>query len=152
MAEIHESISVNARAERVFDIVDDEQKYPSYVPNVTGVADVVRSQGRVGDSVRIIYKVLGVTFDEKFTVKVHQRPSRIGSTFKGGMTGTFDWRFEPQAEQTRVTVDVNYKLAGGAVGKAVDAMLLERTNQKTIQQMLQNLSRLATEAKAAGPA
>src|SRR5438876_5648293 len=104
------------------------------------------------DSVRIIYKVLGVTFDEKFTVKVHQRPSRIGSTFKGGMTGTFDWRFEPQAEQTRVTVDVNYKLAGGAVGKAVDAMLLERTNQKTIQQMLQNLSRLATEAKAPGPA
>src|SRR5438445_9937775 len=84
--------------------------------------------------------------------KVHQRPSRIGSTFKGGMTGTFDWRFEPQAEQTRVTVDVNYKLAGGAVGKAVDAMLLERTNQKTIQQMLQNLSRLATEAKAPGPA
>src|SRR5437879_13357084 len=97
MAEIHESISVNARAERVFDIVDDEQKYPSYVPNVTGVADVVRSQGRVRDSVRIIYKVLGVTFDEKFTVEVHQRPSRIGSTFKGAMTGTFDWRFEPAA-------------------------------------------------------
>lgn len=152
MAEIHESLAVNARAETVFDLVDDEQKYPSYVPNVTGVADAVRSQGRVGDSVRVIYKVLGVTFDEKFIVKEHQRPSRISSTFEGGMTGTFDWRFEPQADQTKVTVDVHYKLAGGVVGKAVDAMLLERTNQKTIQQMLQNLSRLATEAKAAGPA
>src|SRR5207244_4725562 len=70
MAEIHESISVNARAERVFDIVDDEQKYPSYVHNVTGVADVVRRQGRVGDSVRIIYKVMMVPFVDKFTVNL----------------------------------------------------------------------------------
>ena len=146
MSEIHKSLTIDAPAEKLFDIVDDEQRYPSYVPNVTGVEDITRSAGRVGDSVRIIYKVLGITFDEKFTITEHARPRRISSTFEGGMKGTFNWRFEPQGDQTKVSVDVNYQLAGGAVGKAIDAVLLQRTNERTVEQMLTNLSGLAREA------
>jgi len=51
----------------VFAIVDDPANFPKYVPNVHDVVDVRRSDGRIGDSFRVIYKVLGVTFDEKFT-------------------------------------------------------------------------------------
>jgi uncharacterized membrane protein len=62
------------------------------------------------------------------------------------MKGTFNWRFEPQGDQTEVSVDVNYQLAGGAVGKAIDVVLLQRTNERTVEQMLTNLSGLAKEA------
>ncbi len=62
---------------------------------------------------------------------------RIGIT-----EGTFDWSFEPHGQQTKTSVDVRYELAGGALGKAIDALVLERTNEKTIEHMLQNMQRI----------
>src|SRR5207245_9634038 len=87
MAEIHKSTTVAAPVDKVFEIVDDPANFPKYVPNVQDVVDVHRSPGRIGDSFRVIYKVLGVTFDEKFTVTDHERHQRIKSTFSGAITG-----------------------------------------------------------------
>ncbi len=145
MAEIHKSVTIEAPVEKAFEIVDDPENFPRYVPNVSQVVDVHRSDRRLGDSFRVIYKVLGLTFDEKFTVTDYQRLNRITATFEGGMKGTFAWSFEPQGHKTKVSVDINYRLAGGAIGKAVDALLLERTNEKTIGAMLQNLQRVVTQ-------
>ena len=143
MAEIHKSTTVAEPVEKVFDIVDDPANFPKYVPSVYEVVDIRRSEGRIGDSFRVIYKVLAVTFDEKFTVTDYERPNRIKSTFSGGMTGSFAWTFEPQGEGTKINVDVDYQLAGGPLGKAVDALMLQRVNDKTIEDMLKNLARIA---------
>ena len=149
MAEIHKSTTLAVPIEKVFEIVDDPANFPKYVPNVNDVADVRRSDGRIGDSFRLIYKVLGVTFDEKFTVTDYERPNRIKSTFSGGMTGTFAWTFEPQGDGTKINVDVDYKLAGGPLGKAVDSLMLQRVNEKTIEDTLKNLGRVAAEERSA---
>ncbi len=145
MAEIHKVATIDVPIAKVFDIVDDPSTFPKYVPNVREVVDMHRSDSRVGDSFRVIYRVLGITFDEKFTVTDYQRPDRIKSKFEGGMKGTFAWSFEPQGQKTKVSVDIDYRLAGGAIGKVVDALLLERTNEKTIGAMLQNLQRMVTQ-------
>src|SRR5713226_6580692 len=149
MAEIHKSTTVAAPADKVFEIVDDPENFPKYVPNVHDVVDVRRSAGRIGDSFRVIYKVLGVTFDERFTVTDYARPYRITSTFSGGMTGTFAWTFEPQGEGSKINIDIDYQLAGGPLGKAVDSLMLQRVNEKTIEDTLQNLGRVATEERSA---
>jgi len=73
----------------------------------------------------------------------YQHRNRIKSTFSGGMTGSFAWTFEPQGEGTKINVDVDYQLAGGPLGKAVDALMLQRVNDKTIEDMLKNLARIA---------
>lgn len=142
MSEIHKSVTIDAPAEKVYEFVDNPENFSKYVPNVQRVVDIKRSAGRVGDSFRVIYKVMGVTFDEKFTVTEHEPPRKAGSRFEGGMTGTFDWTFEPQGAQTETSVDVHYELAGGVLGKAADALVLERTNEKTIEGMLQNMRRI----------
>ena len=144
MAHIHKRATIDAPIEKVFDFVDDPERIPTYAPNVERVMDVVRTEKRVGDSFRVIYKVLGVTFDQKFKVTAYQRPNRVGNSVEGGMTGTFNWNFEPQGNQTQVSVDVQYSLAGGPIGKAVDAVMLERTNEKTMEQMLQNIQKALT--------
>ncbi len=142
MSEIHKSVTVDAPAENVYAFVENPENLAQYVPNVERVVDIKQSEGRIGDSFRVIYKVMGITFDEKFTVTEHQPPRKAGSRFEGGMKGTFDWSFEPKGQQTKTSVDVRYELAGGVLGKAVDALVLERTNEKTIEEMLQNLSRI----------
>jgi carbon monoxide dehydrogenase subunit G len=149
MSEIHKSVTIDATADKVYEFVDNPENFSKYVPNVERVVDIKRSEGRVGDSFRVIYKVMGVTFDEKFTVTEHQPPRKAGSRFEGGMKGTFDWSFETQGQQTKTSVDVRYELAGGALGKAIDALVLERTNEKTIGDMLQNMSRILAKERAA---
>jgi uncharacterized membrane protein len=146
MAEIHKSVSINAPAERVFDLIDDPGAIPSYTPNVERVEDVQQSEHRIGDTFRVIYKAVGATFKETFTVTEYERPTRLASRFENGMKGTFVYQVTPQGEQTTLTVDVQYQLPAGALGKAVDSLLLERTNETTIEKQLDNLRQLAAQA------
>jgi uncharacterized membrane protein len=148
MAEIHKTSTIQAPAEEVFTIIENPENFPRYVRNVSAVVDVKRSDQRVGDSFRVIYKVVGLTFDETFTTTDYQRPIRLAAHFEGGMSGTFRWTPEPLGPQTKLSVDIEYGMSGGALGKAVDALLLERVNEKSIDGMLQNLSRLAAKAGA----
>jgi uncharacterized protein YndB with AHSA1/START domain len=46
MAEIHKSVTIDAPAERVFDLLDDPSAIPSYTPNVERVEDVQRNERR----------------------------------------------------------------------------------------------------------
>ena len=146
MAEIHKSVTIQAPAERVFDLLEDPSAIPSYTPNVERVEDARQSEQRVGDTFRVIYKAVGMTFEEKFTITEHTRPTRLASSFENGMKGTFVYELAAQGEQTTLTVDVQYDLPGGALGKAADALVLERTNEKTIEKQLDNLRQMATQA------
>ena len=146
MAEIKKSVTIDATANEVFDIVEDPSNFTKFVPNVSEVVDIHRTERRIGDTFRVVYKVLGLTFDEKFTTTEYDRPTYLTSAFKGGMNGTFRWSFEPHGRQCQVTVEINYDVAGGALGKAVDAVMLERTNAKSIEGMLENLRRLVVRA------
>ena len=76
MAVIHKSVTIEAHTEKVFDVVEAPENWPKYVPHVHEALDIRRSQRRVGDSFRLIYKVLGITFDEKLIVTEFQRPKR----------------------------------------------------------------------------
>jgi len=148
MAEIKKSVTIDATANEVFDIVEDPSNFTKFVPNVSEVVDINPTERRIGDTFRVIYKVLGLTFDEKFTTTEYDRPTYLTSAFKGGMNGTFRWSFEPHGRQCQVTVEINYDVAGGALGKAVDAVMLERTNAKSIEGMLENLRRMAVKAES----
>jgi len=143
MAEIHRDITIDADADEVFAIIDHPQNFPRYVPNVSEVVDIRLNDQHVGDSYRVIYKVLGATFDEKFSVTEWARPNRLVAKFEGGMSGTFRWTLDDLGGQTRVSIDIEYSMPGGALGKAIDALLLERVNEKSMEGMLENLSRLA---------
>lgn len=150
MSEIKKSLTIEATAEELFDIVEDPRQLPKFVPNVSEVVDIHRTEQRVGDTFRVIYKVLGLTFDEKFATSEYERPSNLTSAFKGGMNGTFRWTFKPQGKDCQVEVEIHYDVAGGALGKAVDAVMLERTNAKSIEGMLDNLRRMVVKAASAG--
>jgi ribosome-associated toxin RatA of RatAB toxin-antitoxin module len=149
MAEIRKTATIDAPADQVFAIIDDALNFPKYVPNVSEVVDLKRSGRAVGDSYRVIYKVLGLTFDEKFTTTSSERPTRITADFVGRMVGTFRWNLEPLGSQTRLSVDIEYTMPAGMLGKAVDSLLLERVNEKSIEGMLENLGRLAAKTEVA---
>jgi carbon monoxide dehydrogenase subunit G len=54
MSEIHKSVTIDAPAEKVYAFVDNPENFSRYVPNVERVVDIKRSEGRIGDSFRVI--------------------------------------------------------------------------------------------------
>jgi carbon monoxide dehydrogenase subunit G len=88
-----------------------------------------------------------MTFDERFTVTGYEPKRKLVSNFDGGMKGTFSWTFEPQGSQTECSLDIEYQVGGGVLGKAADALLLERSNEKNMDQSLENLRRVLAREK-----
>ena len=149
MAVVERSTTIDAPAEKVFEYLEDPNNIPQYAPGVSRVDDVRRSEERVGDSYRTVYSVMGLDFPTKFTTVEHERPRKVVARMEGGMTGAFAWTLAPQDGSTRVDVRIDYEMKGGILGKAMDALLVERMNQKNAERMLENLKMLSEAGQSA---
>jgi carbon monoxide dehydrogenase subunit G len=59
------------------------------------------------------------------------------------MKGTWLWQLEPRGTSTHLTTQMEYEMAGGILGKAMNAMLVERMNEKNAERLLENLKLLS---------
>jgi uncharacterized protein YndB with AHSA1/START domain len=151
MPTIHKSTVVNAPIETVFDALDDPEALPQYIPPMTQVREVHRSNQRLGDSFQATYVVLGMHFDESFTYAEYVRPTKLVTRFVGPMTGTMGATLTLQKEATtHVDLAIDYQMPGGLVGKVADALLVERMNEKNAEHMLENLKMIVESRTAAG--
>ena len=142
MPVIEKSIVINAPAERVFAIVDDPNRLPDYMVGIVRVADVVQTPVRIGDSMRFTYAVIGLRFPGKATILDWEQNSRVVAKLEGGIGGTYTVTLRPQSNATRATWRFDYTMKGGILGKAVNALLVERINEKNAERGLENLKML----------
>lgn len=145
MATINKSIDIDAPAEQVFAILTDPGRLSEYAPGVTNVEGIRSTEQHIGDSYRATYSALGLHFPMTFTVIEHERPTRRTTRFEGGMKGAWTWTLAPQGMGTHLTTTMEYEMSGGILGKAMNAILVERMNEKNAERMLENL-KLVSEA------
>jgi carbon monoxide dehydrogenase subunit G len=146
-SQIHATVTVETPVEKVLEFVDDPENLANCAPIVERVVEVGRRRRRMGSSFRVIYRVLGMTFNEEFRVIGFEPPRRhtphrrfqIWQTFYGRVRGTLTWTLEAEGNQTYASLDAAYQLMGGVFGRALDALLVERAVQKGVDQMLQNM-------------
>lgn len=148
MAKITKTAVINAPPEKVFKTLDDPNQIPTIVPAVTHVSDVALSPGRVGDTFRVTYGLMGMHFDLNFTNVANEPPRKIVREFDGGMSGRLSYTVEPEGDMSKVTFDVEYQMSGGVLGKAINRLLVERMNEKNAERMLENL-KMTLETKEA---
>jgi carbon monoxide dehydrogenase subunit G len=142
-------VTIETPVEKVLEFVDDPDNLAKCAPMVERVVEVSRSGRRVGSSFRVIYRVLGMRFNEEFRVTGFEPPRRhtphrrfqIWQTFHGRVRGTFTWTLEAEGNQTYASVDAAYQLMGGVFGRALDALVVERAVKKGVDQMLENIKR-----------
>ncbi len=145
MATIHKSIDIDAPAERVFEVLTDPKRLPEYAPGLVSVEDIQQTEQHLGDSFRATYAVLGLHFPMIFTATEYEQPTRLTTRFEGGMKGTWTWMLVPREKRTHLTTVMEYEMAGGILGKAMNAVLVERMNEKNAERLLENL-KLVSEA------
>ena len=64
---------------------------------------------------------------------------------EGPLAGEHGWTYTPRNGDTEVTVDIEYTVPGKALGEIIDRLIIERTQERSAEQTLQNLKRLCEE-------
>src|ERR1700730_7139220 len=149
-SQIHATVTIDTPVEKVLDLVDDPQSLAKCAPMVGRVVEVGRSGNRVDVSFRVICRVLGMPFNEEFSVVGFEPPRRhtphrrfqVRQAFHGRVRGTLTWTLEAEGNQTYASLDGAYQLMGGVFGRALDALFVERALTKDVDQMLENMKRL----------
>ena len=151
MAVIEKKTIVDAQVETVFDYVEDPMHIPEYGPGVGRVEVLQRTDEGLGDSWRLIYSVIGIDFPMTFVATARARPITLVSKLEGAMSGEFRWDFrETEPGRTEVTLRVEYEVKGGAAGRAVDSLVVERMNDKNAARMLENVKQRTESISATG--
>jgi hypothetical protein len=101
----------------------------------------------VGRCMALSYSVLGVHFEEWLTCIEYEKPRRLVTRIDGPMVGTLALDLEAEtANQTLATIEAEYEIGGGAIGRAATKFLLERLNEKNLERMIENMKMLVEAA------
>ena len=141
MTTLERSIFINAPVDAIEVIMNDGRRLPEWYAGIEQ-ADPDDVFPEPGGKVELVYKAAGATFTLRQTALEHV-PGQGGSNRMEGMiAGTNHLTYTPEGEGTRVTFRFEYEMPGGALGKVVDRLLVERMNAQNLEKSLKNLKAL----------
>jgi uncharacterized membrane protein len=142
MAKVIRSVVIDASLEDVLAITEDPNRMVEWY---VGVDDVRPDETfpEVGGTAEFVYKAAGITFSLQQTATIYDRGKHSEYELKGMISGTLVETLDQEGDSTRYTLDFDYQMPGGGVGKVVDKLVVERMNSQQLEQSLQNLKALA---------
>jgi uncharacterized membrane protein len=142
MTRVERSIFINAPIETIDAIALDGQRLPDWFAGVEQ-AEPDDVYPEPGGRVKLVYKAVGVTFTLTMAVLELKRGQFATFRLEGMITGTHHWAHTPEGSGTRTTATFEYEMPGGALGKVVDKLVVERTNSQNLEKSLEALKALA---------
>ena len=95
-----------------------------------------------GTKAQLTYKAAGVTFKTTLTSLEYKPGEHSLFKLEGMIAGTNRWTYAAEEEGTRLTVEFDYEMPGGSLGKIADRLVVERMNDKNAETSLSNLKAL----------
>jgi uncharacterized membrane protein len=150
MAQIRKSIVVEAPVEKVHAIAQDPERWTSWL-NGLGETERMSGDGGTGTMVEHSYVMAGARIP--VTTEVLENSSGAeGALYRarahGPLDGKHTWTYEPVDGGTRVTLEMQYKVPGAALGKIADRLIVERMQARSFEQSLENLKMLCEAGQA----
>ena len=136
MAKVEGTVHINVPAEQVLEVVLYIPGLPEVIPSLENVWDI---QGHgVGCTYQWKYKMSGVSFEGGAEI-TEANPKRMVLKTSGGIPSTWVYEFTPTADGTDLKLSVDYTVPGAALGAIADKLVVERQNQKEVNQSLANI-------------
>ena len=144
MAHVKKSILIHAPVEKVYAVARDPSRWPSWYDGM-GEIEKLTGDGGVGTIVEVSYTMAGMRFP--VTIKVledHIDPegARWSGKIEGPLAGEATWTYVPKNGDTAVTTDIEYTVPGKALGKIANKLIVERTQERSLEQTQENLKML----------
>lgn len=132
MAGATQSIVINAAVQKVFDIINDYDKYPEFLSEVKRLT----TSGRQGNEVQVHYEIEMMKLI-KYTLKMKaEPPTRVSWTWGGGefmKDNKGSWTLEDLGGgQTKATYHIEVAL-GPLVPKAIINTMVEKSLPKMLE-------------------
>jgi len=137
MAIIGEAVIVKAPVEKIFDYISKPNNLPEFWPSLVEVTDV-QSLPTGGYKAQYVYKMAGVSFKGTGEHTEISPNKSIVIVTKGGINSVLTWTFRSQADRTRVTLTIDYKIPIPLLGKLAEP-LVDKMNEQELTLMLANL-------------
>jgi coenzyme Q-binding protein COQ10 len=118
--------------ERMFDLVNDLEDYPRFLPNISGM-DVKRDHGAAGD---VRYAKMTIQFGpvkQAYTSRVEANSTERVITAKA-VDGPFAyldsrWTFELEGAGTRVRFDIDFKISNPLIATVAESAFAAKQEQ-----------------------
>ena len=144
MAKISKRTLIHAPVERVYAVARDPNRWPSWFVGMSEI-DKLTGEGGVGTVAEFSYAMAGMHFP--VTVEVmedHVGPEGVRWRGKigGPLAGQQTWTYTPRGDDTEVSVELEYTVPGKALGKIANRLVIERTQERSADETLENLKAL----------
>ncbi len=139
MTFIQRAVEVKAPADKVFDFIDAPRRVPEWAAGINSVSEIRESEGRIGDTMKATYSVMGMRFPMIWAITEYEKPTKLRFYARGGIGGNMGFFLEPSDGTTRVIWEVDYSLAWGTLGKVMDALFVRRMSERNSERTLEAL-------------
>lgn len=110
MAKIQKSSLIKAPVEKVFEYMGNPNNLPEILPSFLEVKDVQRAPGGDISSYKWTYKMAGMRFEAITEITEGVPNQRIVIKDHGGIQGIRTTSFQPEDEDTSMTVEADYTI------------------------------------------
>jgi carbon monoxide dehydrogenase subunit G len=142
MAVVRHDVRINASPQETMALLSDASRWPDWYPGMTEV-EITAPFPEQGGKVAFKVKSFGMSMSITETVLDYQ-PERLQLLqMEGMLSGRARWELTPDGDGTRLTTTFDYAMPAGVVGKLVDALIVKRMNDKTLEEALNNFKELA---------
>ena len=131
------SITIKSPVEKIFDYISEPTNLPEIWPSLMEIKDVQRlPDGNINN--RWVYKMAGVRLEGTSEGVESVANQRIVSKTKGGVESTQTWMFQPEGDETKVTLEIEYTIPIPLLGKLAEAIIV-KMNEHEGEVILANL-------------
>jgi uncharacterized membrane protein len=141
MTKVTRSVLIDASVDDVLAITDNPNRMTDWY---VGLEDIKPDETfpDVGGKAEFVYKAAGITFSLEQIVVSREQGKCSEYELRGMITGNLVESLDSEGEATRYTLDFDYQMPGGGVGKVVDRLLVERMNTSQLEESLEKLKLL----------
>ena len=123
MAKLSRKTTIHARAEDVFNFLEDKTHIPEFWPSVMEVSDI-RNLPNGGKHYHWAYKMAGLRLEgDTDETEVIPNKKLVGKNEKG-IESTVTWLMEGHGDDTDLTFEVDYKVPVPVLGRLAEKVVV----------------------------
>jgi uncharacterized membrane protein len=130
MAQISQSIKINAPLSAVFDYVTNPDNWPRYVTSLVDIRNLSDDKPRADTTFEWTYRMLGVNNDGTGRIVDFEKDKKFTMEMEGSFPIKETFLFAGDSASTELTFEIKYDVPGKVLGVIANKIVVERLNVK----------------------
>src|SRR5258706_3136055 len=142
MSSVNASIIINHPIQQVFDYIISPQNGPKYIPYLKENSNINPTEPVVGQTFNWRYAMSSHEMNGEAKVIELVPPSKYVIATNGNIASTWTFLLNEEEAGVKVTMTIDYEFDQNLLKMLIDQLILDRFNQKAVEEVLENLKGL----------